>query len=420
MKKILESPWRRGSALASALVVALGVIGTGAPVAASAQTTIKLGITLPLTGADAEDANLIKNGAMLAIMESNAKGEIPGHTLKAVILNNATATAGQYDPAQAATNARKLVSDPEVVGNIGPEMSGDGKAMSPIFSQADMATITPASTNPDITNPRFAPQFRPNGGKPVYFRTVTTDAYQGPNMANYYKEVLHVKSVYVLDDSGAYGVGLADAFEAHAKKIGIKVLGRDRLDPREADYATVLTKIKGLNPDAIFYGGVSQAGNKLIKQAYDIIPKVIKGGGDGVYGADTLSGAGFPAVEGWYCTLASPHMLNNAKLKPWVAKYEKEFKIGPNDYALTAYDGTRVMIDAIKRVLASGQPLNRANVRKAMESTHLDTLQGMVSFDKNGDLQTKVVSVFQVQHDKKYPDNDVAHQFKYIGVAPQS
>ena len=117
-----------------------------------------------------------------------------------------------------------------------------------------------------------------------------------------------MKSVYILDDSGAYGVGMANAFEAQAKKIGIEVIGRDQLNPKEADYTTILTKIKGLNPDAIYYGGVAQAGVKLAKQAYDIIPKVIKAGGDGMQGGDVLKGAGFPAVEGWYrdLRLAAP------------------------------------------------------------------------------------------------------------------
>ena len=215
------------------------------------------------------------------------------------MLDDGTATAGQYDPAQAATNARKMVSDKDVVAALGPEMSGAGKAMAPILSQGDLATITPTSTNPDITDPKFAEQFRP-AGKPIYFRTVTTDAYQGPNMANFMAEMLKVKSVYILDDSGAYGVGMADAFQKQAEKKGIKVLGRDRLDPKAADYTAILTKIKSLNPDAIYYGGVGQAGVKLAKQAYDIIPKMIKGGGDGVVGPAMLTGVGFPAVEGWY------------------------------------------------------------------------------------------------------------------------
>ena len=147
-----------------------------------------------------------------------------------LVLDDGTATAGQYDPAQAATNARKMVADKSVVAAVGPQMSGAGKAMSPILSQGNLAIITPASTNPDITDPKFAGQYRP-GGKAIYFRTVTTDAYQGPNMANYFADTLKVKSVYVLDDSGAYGVGIADAFQAQAEKRGIKVLGRDQLEP---------------------------------------------------------------------------------------------------------------------------------------------------------------------------------------------
>ena len=167
---------------------------------------MKVGIDVSLTGAMRRTPRRIANGAMLAFEEANEKGAIPGVTFELVTLDDGTATAGQYDPAQAATNARKMVSDKEVVAAIGPQMSGAGKAMAPILSQGDLATITPSSTNPDITDPKFADQYRP-AGKPIYFRTVTTDAYQGPNMANFLAETLKVKSVYVLDDSGAYGVG---------------------------------------------------------------------------------------------------------------------------------------------------------------------------------------------------------------------
>src|SRR5258708_8804165 len=138
-------------------------------------------------------------------------------------------------------------------------MSGQGKAGAPTLSGADPATITPSSTNPDITNPSMAAQFRPKG-KAIYFRTVTTDAFQGPNMANYMAQVLKTKSVYVLDDSGAYGGGIADAFQKQAEQIGIKIVGRDQLNPKEADYSTVLTKIKSLKPDLLYYASLPQAG----------------------------------------------------------------------------------------------------------------------------------------------------------------
>jgi branched-chain amino acid transport system substrate-binding protein len=298
-------------------------------------------------------------------------------------------------------------------------MSGSGKAMSPILSQGGLATVTPSSTNPDITNPKFAAQYRP-AGKAIYFRTVTTDAFQGPNMANYFADTLKVKSVYVLDDSGAYGVGLADAFQAQAKKRGINVLGRDQLNPKEADYTTTLTKIKSLNPDAIYYGGVAQAGVKLVKQSYDIVPNVIKSGGDGVYGAEILKGAGFPAAQGWYATTASPDMVANPDAAPMIERFVKKYGQQPDNYSITAYDAALVILDAVKRVAASGKDVTRDAIRDAIQQSHVKTLQGEVSFDANGDIENRMVSVYQITRNDKYPLDDPLHQYKYLGVAPAS
>ena len=396
------------------------LVGAGFRPALAANKVIKIGITLPLTGADAEGANRIKYGALLAIQQANDAGAVKGYTLVPVIMNNATTTAGQYDPAQAATNARKLIADPEVMAAIGPEMSGDGKAMSAIYAEANFATITPASTNPDITSPKFGSEFDPSG-KAVYFRTVTTDAYQGPAMANYFSDVLKVTSVYVLDDSGAYGVGIADTFEARAKEKGIKVLGRDRLDPTEADYTVALTKIKGVNPAGLYYGGVMGAGSKLVKQAYGILPHAMpKGGGDGLLAPEMLTAVGFPAAEGWYCTIAAPHLTQDPKTQPFVKLYESTYHTQPDDYAITAYDAGLVITAALASLVDAGKPITRASVREAIQTSHTSTLQGPVAFDQYGDIVNRTVSVFQVVENKNYPLTDIIHQFKYIGVAPTS
>jgi branched-chain amino acid transport system substrate-binding protein len=403
--------------LSAAILAAVG--GASLRPAFAEDKTITVGINLSLTGADAEGATRIADGAILALQQANDSNAIPGYKINILKLDDGTATAGQYDPAQAATNARKMVSDKSVVAAIGPQMSGAGKAMAPILSQGDLATITPSSTNPDITNPKFADQYRP-AGKPIYFRTVTTDAFQGPNMANYMAEVLHVKSVYVLDDSGAYGVGLADAFQAQAEKKGIKVMGRDRLDPKAADYTAVLTKIKQLNPDALYYGGVLQAGVKLAKQAYDIVPKMIKAGGDGMYGPELLTAVGYPANEGWYATIASPHLSGDTKVAEFTKLYSDKFGMQPDDYAITAYDAGLVIVNAIKTVAASGKPVTRESVQAAIEKSKTPTLQGMVSFDANGDLTDRTVSVFQIKQDKSAKPDDMDKQYRYIAVAPQS
>ncbi|MCC6468093.1 MAG: branched-chain amino acid ABC transporter substrate-binding protein [Alphaproteobacteria bacterium] len=415
-----QASFIRCSLQVAAILAFAAVAGlAGGSVVQAQQKSVKVGITLPLTGADAEDALHIKNGAVMAIDEANAKGGVGGYKLDVVVYDSGTATAGQYDPAQAATNTKKLAADPAVVGNIGPQMSGEGKAMTPILSEANLATITPSSTNPDITNPYMAAQFKPKG-KAIYFRTVTTDAFQGPNMANFVKDKLKVTSVYVLDDSGAYGVGIADSFQRQAEKIGIKVLGRDQLNPKEADYTTILTKVKAAKPDLLYYGGVGQAGVKLAKQAYDIIPNMLKAGGDGIQGTSFLKGVGFPAVEGWYSTNASPHVTQTPEAADWVKRYKAKFGANAayDDYTITSYNAALVLIDAIKRTAEAGKPVDRHNVRDAIQATKMKTLQGDISFDENGDMIDKVVSVFQYKLDKSKPTDDLDAQNRYIGVAP--
>jgi branched-chain amino acid transport system substrate-binding protein len=409
---------RRSTFKAAAGVAAAASIGVQA--AHAEDKVLKVGFSMSFTGADAESAMRVSQGGIFAFEEANAAKTVPGYTFLIEKLDDATATAGQYDPAQAATNARKMVSDKAIIAALGPQMSGAGKAMSPILSAGGLATITPSSTNPDITDPKFAAQYRP-AGKPIYFRTVATDAYQGPNMANYMAGALKIKSVYILDDSGAYGVGLADAFQAQAEKIGVKILGRDRLDPKAADYATILTKIKSLAPDALYYGGVGQAGVKLAKQAYEIIPGMIKAGGDGMQSADLLKGAGFPAVEGWYATVASPHVTDAPETQGFSDKYFARFKMRPDDYTVTCYVAAQVVIAATKSLVDAGKPVTREAVRDAIQTVKLpNSLLGPIAFDANGDLLDKVISVFQIKKDATKPLDDPDAQYKYVGVAPMA
>jgi branched-chain amino acid transport system substrate-binding protein len=215
--------------------------------------------------------------------------------------------------------------------------------------------------------------------------------------------------VYILDDTGAYGEGIANSFEQQAIAKGINVLGHDKLDPKESDYTTVLTKINALSPDALYYGGVQQAGEKLAKQAYDIMPNLPKLGGDGMYSVSFPQDVGI-AAENWYATIAAPDTIDQPEAADWVGRYQAKYGKAPQDYALTAYDAVLVINDTISRLLQDGLPITRENVRDYAQATNLPTLQGVISFDDNGDLKDKIVSVFQVK--------DGLYQF--IGAAPQS
>src|SRR3981081_383135 len=166
-----------GRRIARSLIAGLALVSSAAPVAApivSAQevpSTIVIGINLPFTGADAADATNIRDGAMMAIDEINASGGIAGKIMiQPLLKDDGTVAAGQYDPAQAATNTKQFVADPNVVAIVGPQMSGSGKAMAPIASDAGLMLITPSSTNPDITDPNLDSPCRPNG-KAIDLRT---------------------------------------------------------------------------------------------------------------------------------------------------------------------------------------------------------------------------------------------------------
>jgi branched-chain amino acid transport system substrate-binding protein len=145
----------------------------------------------------------------------------------------------------------------------------------------------------------------------------------------------------------------------------------------------------------------------------------MKAGGDGMYGPSILQGAGFPSANGWYATVASPHMMDDAKLLPFVKRFVAKTGHQPSDYSITAYDAALIVLDAIERVAKTGKTVTRSAVRDAIEATKLETLQGVVSFDQNGDLTSRIVSVFQVQHDPNFAPDDIVHQYKYIGAAPQ-
>ena len=92
---------------------------------------------------------------------------------------------------------------------------------------------------------------------------------------------------------------MANAFAAPAAKKGMEVVIRDHVGPLQSDYSPVLTRAKSVGTDALYFGGDPLAGIKVAKQPYEILPKAVKGGGDGMHTPDMLTGSGFPAVNGW-------------------------------------------------------------------------------------------------------------------------
>jgi branched-chain amino acid transport system substrate-binding protein len=139
-----------------------------------------------------------------------------------------------------------------------------------------------------------------------------------------------------------------------------------------------------------------------------------------MYSAEMLSAAGFPAADGWYATIAAPNTVDDKAADAWVKQYEAKYGMVPSDYSITGYDAALVIADAVKRLLADRKDISRDNMRDYIQTAKVKTLQGTIWFDTNGDLQDRTISVFEIKKDANYAADDMVHQYRYIGVAPQS
>jgi len=217
---------RVGAAIAAAAIVVTACGGT-----ASSGKDLKIGITLPLSGSAAASAAPAQKGAALAIKEF----KLDGYTVTTSVLDHAV--NGVHDPQQGAKDMTTLVSDPAVIGAVGPFNSSVAKVQIPISNEAGLFQCSPANTNPDLTKGDAGKELRAkNPDKINYVRVATTDDIQGPAVAQYGINTLGLKSVAIIDDTETYGKGIADAFAAEWEKLGGTVVGREGA-PKDRDRA---------------------------------------------------------------------------------------------------------------------------------------------------------------------------------------
>ena len=233
--------------LAGGVTLAIGL--AAAPT--QAQQVVKIGFASPLTGGQASYGKDNQNGAQLAIDELNAQGmKIGGKTVKFELL----AEDDQADPKLGPVVAQKL-TDAKVAGVVGHFNSGVTIPASKVYSDAGIPELS-VSTNVKYTHQGFK----------TAFRLMADDGKQGKELGEYAVKKLGFKRLAVIDDSTAYGQGLADEFEAAVKASGGQVVKREHTNDKAVDFAAMLTSIKGANPDAIFFGGYDQQAGPMARQ----------------------------------------------------------------------------------------------------------------------------------------------------------
>jgi len=372
--------------------------------AAADENTVKLVSSLPMTGASQGQSQTIVNSIQQALDETESKACDGKITIQFEPYDDATAASGKWEPAQVTANANKAVADQSVVAFIGHYNSGAAKLSIPILNQAEVAMISPANTYPGLTKPGTGEANEPNvyypNGKRNYARVVPADDLQG-NVAANWAQSLGAKKVYILDDQELYGKGIADIFDATAKKLGIEIIGRDGIDPKAPDYKALMTKIKALNPDMIYFGGiVDNNAAQLVKdmRGVGMTPEQVKFmGPDGILVQDFVDAAG-PASEGVYATFGGvPPTELTGKGKEWYDSYKQKFNAEPEVYAAYGYESAKVAINAINQVCKR----DRAAIREAVMATKdFPGLLGTWSFDENGDTSIKTLSGNQVKDGK--------------------
>jgi branched-chain amino acid transport system substrate-binding protein len=397
-------------ALGAVMVLSACNTGPGASGGGGQKGTLKLGVSLPLSGGAAADGQPTLKGAKLAADQANAKGGIGGYKIEVMPLDHAV--NGKYNEQQAAQDMQTFVADAAVVGVVGPYNSAVAKVQIPISNEAGLTQCSPANTNEGLTKPEFGALDlrKAHPDKINYIRVATTDDIQGPAMAVYGYNTLKLKNVLIIDDVTTFGKGVADNFEKKWKELGGTVVDRVGANADTTDFNGIITAAKPKNPDGVYYGGVVTSGaGLLLKQLRQQGLNVPFMGPDGIVNGNgdaegsLIKIAGKDAAANSYGTIAA--IGDFPAKKDFDAQFSEAFKNDsdfktPGAYSGPAYACATVILKSLEEFLKGNANADQKAIREgvrayASDPSHsFDTVLGKTSFDANGDNTQKFISFY--------------------------
>lgn len=342
------------------------------------QEIIKIAAVAPMTGESAKMGEDISRAAQLAVDEWNSKGGVLGRKIELLIGDD------RADPKDAVSVASRMVSQ-GVVAIVGHYNSSCTIPASNIYNEAGIVMITPASTNPMVTD----------RGYRTIFRTCGRDDQQGKVEAEFATNELKVKRVAILHDKTTYGQGLADEFRKNLWSE-IEVVLYEGVARGDKDFTAILTRVKSLQPDLLMFGGLYPEGGLIAKQMRELGLKCHFLSGDGVFDPEFIRIAG-PAAEGAYLSYApSPQDIPTAQnfLKTYTERWGE-----PGPYSLFAYDATQVILKAIE---LAGTTEGK-KVAEIIHSHPFEVAAGTIAFDQKGDPVKAPYIMWQVKNGQLIP-----------------
>jgi len=314
-----------------------------------------------MTGDQSKMGMDMKNGVELAVREWNQRGGVLGKKIELLVEDD------QHDPKQAVSVANKLVNA-GIVGIIGHFNSSASIPASSVYNKAGIPMITPASTNPQLTEQGFNNVFRVCG----------RDDQQGRVAADFVAQVLKLKRVAVLHDKTTYGQGLADEFiKALGKRA--EVVYYQGIIQGDKDFRAVLTALKEKRPELLYFGGIYPEGGLIVKQARELGIDIPFMSGDGSIDQKFVEIAG-PASEGSYLTF-SPDPEHLASAKDFLKTYRSSYG-EPGPYSIYAYDATNVLLHAIM----TSKSKDGTSISKAIHEMKYTGALGELRWDAKGDI----------------------------------
>ena len=354
---------------------------------------IKIVSSLPRTGSAKAQTDTIVNGIKMALEEANSKAG--DFKIEYGDWDDATASAGQWTAEAETANGDRAAKDSDVMVYIGTYNSGAAKISMPILNRAGLLMISPANTWPGLTQPGKGDPgepgiYRPTG-KINYVRVVPTDDFQASLSANWAKE-MGVKRVFILDDNEVYGRGIATLFDEHCREIGIEVLGHESIDTKAQEFKSLMTTIRGKNPDLLYFGGTTQT--KSGQVAKDMVAAGLNCKlmvPDGCMEEAFIQSAGAENLnDRCYVTFGGypPERLTGPG-KEFVDKYKSKHGVMPEAYAVYGYEAAKVALEAIKN---AGKKDRAAIVQACLSIKDFQGALGKWSFDANGDTTLRTIS----------------------------
>jgi branched-chain amino acid transport system substrate-binding protein len=360
--------------------IALGIAVVSAG-AATAQ--VKFGVGGPITGPSAATGAQMKNGVDQAAADINAAGGILGQKISVSYGDDVS------DPKQGVSVANKFSAD-GVKFVIGHYNSGVTIPSSEVYQENGVLQITPASTNPTVTERKMWNIFRVCG----------RDDQQGQVAGEYIAKHFKGKKIAVVHDKTTYGKGLADEMKKTINKAGMKEVLYEGINTGEKDFSALVSKIKQSGADLIYWGGLYTEGGLIVRQMRDQGVKAPLMGGDGIT-SDEFASVGGPGVEGTLMTYG-PDPRNKPDAKKVVEEFRAK-KFEPEAYTLYSYAGVQI----IKQAAEAAKSLDPKKVAEKMHSgMQFKTVLGDISYDKKGDI-TKLDYVMYVW--KKDPSGKITY-----------